>query len=458
MKKINFLLINCDDLGYGDIGCYGSHLNKTPFIDELAIEGIKFEDFYACSPVCSPSRGGMMCGCYPKRISFENFNGERVLKPGQDCGLNPNEVTIAKLLQQNGYKTMLAGKWHCGDQFEFLPLQHGFDEWYGLPYSNDMGRQNRTWDSLENLDKKYPPLPLMEGNEILEQQPEQESLIERYVEASNRFIRNNSEKPFFLYFSPIQVHLPLYAPKEFYKNSENGDFGACVACVDWAVSALVNQLKQCGIYENTLIIFTSDNGSRGDHGASNAPLRGHKMQTYEGGMRVPCIMHWKGRIKEGRYTTQIASNIDFYRTFANLAEIDLPKVKIDSEDMTPLIDNQEDKYQRNSMLYYYEETLEAIRINQYKLFISRAKEPILELYDLTNDISESINIAASNPEVVERLKAAAYQQQELIGDCRLGIKGKEVREIGRILNPKMLSKYDEKHPYMIAVYDNEDDG
>lgn len=457
MNHPNFVLINCDDLGYGDIGCYGSQLNKTPFIDQLANEGLKFTDFYACSPVCSPSRGGMMVGCYPKRISFENFDGERVLKPGQGVGLNPNEVTIAKLLQSHGYKTMLAGKWHCGDQKEFLPINHGFDEWYGLPYSNDMGRQNRTWDTLENLDKRYPPLPLMDGNDIIEEQPEQESLIERYVEAANRFIKKNKETPFFLYFSPIQVHLPLYAPKSFYKDSLNGDFGACVACVDWAVSALTHQLKACGVYENTLIIFTSDNGSRGDHGASNSPLKGHKMQNYEGGVRVPCIMHYKAGILPGQVTNKIAGNIDFYRTFAKLANIEIDENN-DSVDMSPLFHHEEVDYQRNSWVYYYEECLEAVRINQYKLFISRDKKEICELYDLSKDIGENANIAEQNETIVCDLKAFATLQQLSLGDARLGIQGEHVRPIGRVDNPKMLTNYDPTHPYMIAVYDNEDDG
>lgn len=286
--KPNIILINCDDLGYGDLGCYGSKVNKSPNIDLLAKEGMMFTDFYSASPVCSPSRGALMTGCYPIRIGFESFEGDQVLFPGHPVGLNRSEFTIPQMLKEVGYTSMIIGKWHCGDQEEFLPLQYGFDRYYGLPYSNDMGRQRRKQGIQEELDKRYPPLPLIYNDKVIQEQPDQRSLIERYVEHANMFIRENKGKSFFLYFAPLQVHLPLYAPLRFVDESQNGDFGACVAAVDWALAAMVQELKYQGIYENTLLIFTSDNGSRGDHGASNAPLRGRKGFTYEGGMRVPC--------------------------------------------------------------------------------------------------------------------------------------------------------------------------
>lgn len=457
-KQPNIIYINFDDLGYGDLACYGSSVNDTPMIDTMCQEGLKFTNFYACSPVCSPSRGGMFTGCYPKRIGFEDFDGERVLKPGQRVGLHQDERTFANELKDVGYKTMLCGKWHCGDQEAFSPMCHGFDEWYGLPYSNDMGRQKRTWSTLEELDKKYPPLPLMENGKVIQEQPEQESLIERYVEVSRRFIRKSYKTPFLLYFAPIQVHLPLYAPKVFQKQSRNGDFGACVACVDWAIAALKEEIKKLDLEDSTVFIITSDNGSRGDHGASNAPLRGHKMQTYEGGMRVPCVVYWKDTIKP-HVTNQIASNIDFYETFKTLAgNMQMSKFKNDSYDLTPLFYGNEKDYQRDTMLYYYEGSLEAIRQGKYKLFIKRNQKQIIELFDLDCDVAEQHNIASVYPDIVEELQSLANQWMHELGDSQNQLIGEHSREIGRVVNAKMLTEYNSSHPYIVALYDNEDDG
>ena len=274
-RQPNILLINCDDLGYGDLGCYGSTSNDTPVIDRMAEEGMRLTDFYMASPVCSPSRGAMMTGCYPPRIGFGDFDGQWVLFPGQGLGLHPKERTIASLLKDAGYRTMLVGKWHCGDQPDFLPTRHGFDHYYGLPYSNDMGRQGGR--------DTYPPLPLLMEEEVLEAQPDQRSLTERYVEQAVRFMRKNRENPFFLYMAHMHVHLPHYAPERFERESRNGEYGAAVACVDWATGVLLHELKRLGLDEDTLVVFTSDNGSRGDRGGSNAPLRGSKGTTWEGG-------------------------------------------------------------------------------------------------------------------------------------------------------------------------------
>lgn len=219
-NKPNIVLINCDDLGYGDLGCYGSPVHRTPVLDRMAEEGIRYTDFYMAAPLCSPSRGAMLTGCYPKRIGFGTFEGRQVLFPGQGVGLNPKEHTMAKALKEQGYSTMLVGKWHCGDQPEFLPSNHGFDHYYGLPYSNDMGRQTGRED--------YPPLPLMLDDDVLQEQPDQASLTERYIEQSVRFIRQNKDTPFFLYLAHMHVHLPLYVPDRFLKQSRNGAYGAAV--------------------------------------------------------------------------------------------------------------------------------------------------------------------------------------------------------------------------------------
>ena len=260
----NIILINCDDLGYGDLGCYGSQINQSPYLDQMAAEGIRFTDFYMASPVCSPSRGAMLTGCYPPRIGFAEFDGNWVLFPGDALGLNPEENTIASLLKKQEYATKIVGKWHCGDQKEFLPTRHGFDSYYGIPYSNDMGIQSEK--------DTHPPLPLLLDEQVIQAQPDQASVTERYVEESVRFIRTNREQPFFLYFAHMYVHLPIYPPDRFIRESNNGRYGAAVQAIDWSVGVLLHELKQLGLDQNTLVIFTSDNGSRArGEGGSNCP-------------------------------------------------------------------------------------------------------------------------------------------------------------------------------------------
>ena len=307
----NIILINCDDLGYGDIGCYGSELNRTPFLDRMAAEGIRFTDFYMASSICTPSRGAMMTGCYPPRIGFGSFDGRGVLWPGQAYGLGPQEVTIAQLLKQAGYATKLVGKWHCGDQKEFLPTRFGFDSYYGLPFSNDMARidMGRPGEQYDN-----PPLPLVRDEEVIQEQPDQRALTERYVEESVRFIRENRDRPFFLYFAHMYVHRPRYVPKHSLSESQNGAYGAAVEQIDWSAGVLFDELKRLGLDEDTLVIFTSDNGAsitNMDKGGSNGPLRGGKGTTWEGGQRLPCIMRWPERIPAGAVCTEIATAMDF---------------------------------------------------------------------------------------------------------------------------------------------------
>ncbi len=263
-----------------------------------------------------------MTGCYPPRIGINH-----VLFPGDSQGLSREEFTMPQLFRNAGYKTMIVGKWHCGDQKEFLPTNYGFDDYYGLPYSNDMGMQKGREDF-----KEYPPLPLISGDEVIEEQPCQESLTERYTERCIDFIRKSKNCPFLLYFAQMHTHLPLYSAAQFEKNSENGDYGACMAETDWSVAAIVSELKKQGIYQDTLIIFTSDNGSRGDHGASNYPLKGRKFTTWEGGMRVPMIMCWEGHIPGGQVCRSIISHIDLLPTLASLIGESPGEKKIDGVD------------------------------------------------------------------------------------------------------------------------------
>ena len=448
-RKPNIILINCDDLGYGDLGCYGSKVNKTPAIDYLAEHGLKMTDFYMASPVCSPSRGAMLTGCYPPRIGFESFEGEWVLFPGQGVGLSREETTIADVLKGAGYRTKIIGKWHCGDQEEFLPQQHGFEEYYGLPYSNDMGRQVSREDN--------PPLPLIQGNEVIEEQPDQRTLTERYVEKAKEFIRRNKNEKFFLYLAHMHVHLPLYAGAEFAKKSENGDFGACVEAIDWSVRVILWELRKWKLEENTLIVFTSDNGGRGDHGGSNGPLKGKKGTTWEGGQRVPCIFYWKDHISPG-VSRELTTSLDFFRTFAHIAGGRIQEEKkIDSLDLTELL--LEGKASPRKVFYYYiKGDLEAVRDSRWKLHVAKNGKAVQLLYEIAEDPGEKENLYEKYPEVVKRLECTLHVCREELGDTVRGIKGKAVRPIGRVDDPKPLTEYDENSPYVVMMYDRDEIG
>ncbi len=449
-RKLNVVLMNCDDLGYGDLGCYGSRLNHTPAIDYLAEHGMRFTDFYAASPVCSPSRGGMLTGCYPPRIGFGSFDGEWVLFPGQGVGLHPAETTIADVLRGAGYRTKIVGKWHCGDQEEFLPLNHGFDEYYGLPYSNDMGRQVTREDN--------PPLPLLDGNEVIEEQPDQRSLTERYVEQAVKFIRTNRENPFFLYFAHMHVHLPLYTSEEFVKRSENGDYGACVACIDWAARCVLEELRRNHLEENTLFIFTSDNGGRGDHGGSNQPLRGSKGTTWEGGQRVPCIFYWPGHIPGHSVCSGLASNMDFLPTLMHLCGAKTPLAnQIDGVDLSEVLLEGKSS-PRKEFFYYIRENLEAVRAGNWKLHVAKDGKPVRLLYDLEHDVSESRNLYEEYPEIAAELSRKIEECRKDLGDAVTQTAGENVRPIGRVENPHPLTEYREDHPYIVMMYDKEEIG
>jgi len=446
VRKPNIILINCDDLGYGDLGAYGSIINKTPAIDRMAAEGALFTDFYMASPVCSPSRGAMMTGCYPPRIGFGTFDGHAVLFPGQGVGLNPSEITIARALKDAGYATMHIGKWHCGDQEAFMPTNHGFDAYYGLPYSNDMGRQGNGTN--------YPPLPLMDGVEVIEAQPDQASLTERYLERSIRFMRAHRDEPFFLYLAHMHVHLPHYAPERFYKSSYNGDYGACVECVDWCTEAMLYELKRLGIDEDTLVIFTSDNGSRGDRGGTNWPLRGNKTTTFEGGMRVPCIMRWPDHIPSGTVISDMAWSMDFYRTFAAMAGAQVPGDRvIDGVNLLPTMLGHSAHIPDRPFFYYWMNELQAVRYGEYKYSCTRGT-----LYNLREDVGEARDIAEAHPDIVMQMKEMLAACREDMGDSLTGTEGANVRPIGRVDNPKPLTEYIEGHPYYMAIYDKPDCG
>lgn len=452
-RRPNIVLINCDDLGYGDLSCYGSGVNDTPILDAMASEGVRFTDFTMASSVCSPSRASLLTGCFPPRVGFSTFDGEWVLFPGQPIGLDPSEITLARVLQKCGYRTQLVGKWHCGDQPPFLPTNHGFDGYYGIPYSNDMGIQAGA--------DAYPPLPLLHDAEVIQAQPDQTSLTERYVEQAVRFMRSSAESPFFLYFAHMYVHRPLYVPSVFEQRSRNGSYGAAVAAIDWATGAILNELRRLGLDESTLILFTSDNGSRaGSEGGSNAPLRGRKGTAYEGGHRVPLVARWHGTIPSGRTCDHAMSSVDLYPTIAAMASADIPTDRtIDGVDMSGLFYGTDiGKQPERCIPYYLRGDLQAVRVGDWKLHLARNAEPVRELYDLAKDIGETHNLYQKRPDIVADLEPFVAACRHDLGDTVTGVTGAAIRPQGRVEAPSPLTTLDSSHPYIVAMYDLEDRG
>ncbi len=453
-ERVNIILINCDDLGYGDLGCYGSEVHRTPHLDRLAAEGMRFTSHYVGSPVCSASRAALLTGCYPQRVGMPG-----VLFPGQEIGLNPEEETIASRLKQQGYATQIVGKWHCGDQPEFLPTRFGFDHYFGIPFSNDMGRQVRPDGSpITN-----PPLPLLRDEEVIQQQPNQASLTERYMEESVRFIRANRERPFFLYLPHMYVHVPIYVPERFLAENPNPYAGA-VACIDWVTGVIMRELEELGIEKDTLLIFTSDNGSRCDYGKSNGALRGYKATTWEGGQRVDCVMRWPGRIPAGTVCDELTTAMDFLPTFDALVGNSEPPAKpIDGKDISPLMFGLPEAVSPHAGFAYYRDgNLNAVRKGDWKLhFHASLNEenrwdvtPARHLYNLAEDVGEQHNLYDQNPDKVAELTAFADTFRRDLGDDRSGIeRGEGCREIGRVDDAKPLTDFDENYPYYMAEYD-----
>jgi len=458
-RQPNIILMNCDDVGYGDLGCYGSLLNKTPALDRMAAEGMKLTSFYQASPWCSPSRAALLTGCYPPRIGFTEFDGMPVLFPGDRWGLAPTEVTIARTLSKSGYATQAIGKWHCGDQPDFLPTNHGFDHFFGLPYSNDMGRQIGDVP-LEDRDRiKTPPLPLLLDTEVLEQQPDQASLTARYINEAVKFMRANKNRPFFLYLAHIYVHLPIYVQERFLKNSENGTYGAAIESIDWATDVIMTEVDRLGLDENTIVIFTSDNGSLASNGGSNSPLRGKKGTTWEGGMRVPCLVRWPGKIEAGVSVNEVTSSIDLYPTLCRIAEATDERLHpIDGLDLSGLFLGESVDLGARPFLYFNKSDLEAVRVGRWKLHFAKSGIEKIRLFDLIDDPSEQNDLSVSHGAVVVELTSVANDARSRLGDGRLLITGAEVRNIGVVASPVTLTEFNPDHPYYIAEYDLSDRG
>ncbi|MGH2688777.1 MAG: sulfatase family protein, partial [Actinomycetota bacterium] len=412
----NFIVINIDDLGYADIGPYGSTLHRTPHLDRLAAEGRKLTSFYA-APVCSPSRASLMTGCLPKRVGIPS-----VLFPGNATGLHANEHTIAELLKGRGYATMIVGKWHLGDQPEFLPTRHGFDGYFGIPYSNDMGpaaegARSDFGKPLPDPDKArgkgHPPIPLLRDEKVVERVrgEEQTTLVARYTEEAAKFVRARAERPFFLYLAHTAVHFPLYPGKAFRGKSRNGLYGDWVEEVDWSVGQVLDAVRELKLSERTLVLFVSDNG--GTPRAVNSPLRGHKASTLEGGMRVPAIVWWPGSVPAGTATGEVTGMIDVLPTLVKLAGGAAPSDRtLDGRDAWPVYSGVAGARSAHEFFPCFQgNALAAIRSGPWKLEIKSGN-----LYNLDSDVGESRNVAAEQGDVVKKLRELAARIGSDLGD------------------------------------------
>ena len=404
-QKPSFVLLFADDLGYGDLGVYGSPNIRTPNLDRMAAEGVKLTDFYSASPVCTPSRAGLLTGRYPVRSGMV-----RVLFPREEVGLPDSEITLAEALQSQGYATGIVGKWHLGDRPRHSPLRHGFDYRYGLPFSNDMTRPHTSWPES---------LRLYEGDEVVEEGVDQTTITKRYTEKAIAFLERNEDRPFFLYLPYTMPHWPWFSSERFHGKSAKGPYGDTVEEIDWSVGEILAALERLGLDGNTMVIFTSDNGGSGRQGGgSNGTLRGFKGQTFEGGQREPFLARWPGKIPAGTVRQGLAATIDLYVTLIGLAGGSPPPDRpVDGVDMWAMLSGAGPS-QRNTFHYWShnwdsEPQLAAIRDGRWKLHFAdklewpqRTFEPA-GLYDLRADPSERFDLARENPEVVQRLIAKA---------------------------------------------------
>ena len=413
----NIVLINADDLGYGDLGCYGSTAIRTPNIDSLADDGMKFTDFYACSPVCSPSRFGLLTGRYPIRIGlhaalfpthmplkvrmtdrFYETLGEVGLldlkKKGYAVGIPEDEITIAEILKERGYKTGMVGKWHLGDEKPYLPTDNGFDSFFGVPYSNDM-----------------VPYPLYRDEEIIEEDiADQGTLTKRYTEEALTFIDENHEEPFFFYFAHTFPHIPLHASEDFLGTSAGGLYGDTVEEVDWSVGKVLTKLDELGLTDNTIVIFTSDNGPW--YEGSPGDLRGGKGVSYEGGFRVPMIIRWPGVVFPGSACDEMANNMDFFPTLAVAAGAQLPDDReIDGMDITRLLTDSGPTPHEAFFFYHYDE-VQGVRWGDWKYlrklnvydWPSNLQRKGPWLFNMKTDPQERYDLTETYPDIAQKLE------------------------------------------------------
>lgn len=438
----NVVIVFADDLAYADIGCFEAQGYQTPHIDRLAKEGRRFTDFYVTQAVCSASRAGLLTGCYPNRIGI---NG--ALGPSSQIGIHADETTIAETLKAKGYATAIYGKWHLGHLPEFLPQRHGFDDYFGLPYSNDMWPHHPT--------AKFPDLPLVKGEETVALNPDQTQLTTWYAEHAVKFIETNRDKPFFLYVAHAMPHVPLFVSDKFAGKTKRGLFGDVVEEIDWSVGQILETLDRLKLDDRTLVLFTSDNGpwlSYGNHAGSAAPLREGKGTAWDGGVRVPCVARWPGKIPAGTVSSTPWMTIDVLPTVAKLAGAPLPSRRIDGVDASDvLLGSVNGPSPHESLLFYWGNELHAIRNGRWKLHFPhtyrtldgepgkdgqpgpyRQEKIELALYDLVEDIGESKNVANEHGDVVRMLTSLADEARKDLGDQLTKQTGKGVREPGRV--------------------------
>ena len=428
-------------MAYADISPFGAK-TLTPNLARMAREGMRFTDFYVGQAVCSASRAALLTGCYPNRVGIFGALG-----PRSKTGINSNEVTIAEILKGRGYATAIYGKWHLGDAPQFLPTRHGFDEWFGLPYSNDM------WPFHPTSSTNYPPLPLYENEKVIELMPDQRPLTTWYTEHAVNFIERKKNRPFFLYVAHNMPHVPLHVSSKFNGASGRGLYADVVMEIDWSVGEILGALERNGLDENTLVVFTSDNGPwllYGSHAGNAGPLREGKATTFDGGVREPCLMRWPGKIPAGKVCHEMAWTMDLLPTIAKLAGTNAPTDRIiDGKDVWPLMSGERGaKTPHEAYYYYWDHGLEAVRSGKWKLHLGHdyshlavrgggglpgryAKQHIgIALYDLENDVSEAHDLSEKFPDVIARLQSIADHARDDLGDSLTKRMGRNLRPAG----------------------------
>ncbi len=446
-KRPNVIIIFTDDQGYQDLGSFGSPDIETPNLDQLAEDGIRLTDFYAAQAVCSASRAALLTGCYPNRVGIHG-----ALMPNSKIGLNPSETTIAEMLKANGYNTAIFGKWHLGDHPNFMPNRQGFDEYFGIPYSNDMWPKHPQQGPVFN----FGPLPLYENERVIDTLMDQSLVTTQITERSMDFIRRNTDHPFFLYVAHPQPHVPLFVSDKYKGKSKRGLYGDVIMEIDWSVGQIMKTLKEYNLDKNTLVIFTSDNGpwlSYGDHAGSALPLREGKGTALEGGQREPCIIYYPTKIKPATISTPMMT-IDILPTLAEITGSTLPANTIDGKSVWDIWQGKTLESPHEAYFYYYHRNeLHGVRYKNWKLYFPHRYRSLngrpggtngtpvdyeyntieqIEMYDLTNDISETTDIAVANPEVVEEIKRLANKMRSRLGDALQQVEGTETRVPGKL--------------------------
>ncbi len=446
----NVIIVYVDDQGYQDLGCFGAEDILTPNIDRLAANGTIFTNFHTAQPVCTASRVSLLTGCYPNRLGMHGAIG-----PGNKHGINADELTLAELFKSKDYATAVFGKWHLGWQEEFNPLNHGFDEYFGIPYSNDMWPHHPWQGTVFN----FPDLPLYDDFERIDTLNDQTQLTTQITERAVQFIDKNKDRPFFMYVPHPQPHVPLYVSNKFKGKSERGLYGDVIMEIDWSVGEIVNTLEKYNLKENTIVIYSSDNGpwlSYGTHSGSALPLKEGKGTNWEGGTRVPCVMSCPGYIPSGRESDTYFMTLDILPTMATMLEAPLPVRQIDGHNILPLLTGESDENPNDTYAFYYHNNhLQAVYDDGYKLILPHKYRTLngregtddglpieyeyiemseAELYHLDSDKEEKHNVFNEHPEIVDRLLKIARAYREDMGDALVDAVGTGLRSPGQLTN------------------------